>query len=536
MRHRLAVIGGGPRALNVLERLLARPSLHGSIEVTVFEPGVLGPGVHGASRGDHLWLNTVAGELTTWTDREMVGRCRGIAAGPTFLDWARDREVHVERHGTSRPVAFGDYVARHLLADYLAEQAHALVTRLSQTMPIRHVAATVVAARRQGDGWVVETDDGASLPAGHVALASGHGPHGTHLGDAWRGLEASGPGDVVAVVGAGLSAVDLVAAATSARGGTFRRSRAGRLDYHPSGEEPVLVLTSRSGTLPCARPVVASSFPAPRTGLDDAALERLASAGNFAEALRAMVRSEIAGPLTGADQDHVLQVLEPRARWSDEDAHRAGVVTHFVRDLTEAQRGPASPVKQRLEVLRAHRDFLRRAAELAPDGAGHAYVFGSLASVANRAVVGPPAERAEELSSLLRAGLLRLGPGPSPDITEERRGLLLRSTRLDVASSTLVDRVLDARSERASPRRGVVPPLLRTGISARLASDGNVVGPGNAWLGAGVVGPPAEGSSYYNHYVTSPGAPSRCLSDIDAQLDGVETALSERLLHEGATS
>src|SRR5438552_16308236 len=85
----LAVIGAGPRAVGLLERLAANADPHGRrLVVYIVDP--YPPGAGRTWRRDQsplLWMNSTAGEVTMYTDESV--RCDGpIHTGPTLAAWA----------------------------------------------------------------------------------------------------------------------------------------------------------------------------------------------------------------------------------------------------------------------------------------------------------------------------------------------------------------------------------------------------------------------------------------------------------------
>jgi hypothetical protein len=207
-------------------------------------------------------------------------------------------------------------------------------------------------------------------------------------------------------------------------------------------------------------------------------------------------------------------------------------------DLREAERGLGfSLVKEGLEVLRDHRDSLRAAVD-APglNKESHRYFMTEYVALVNRAVIGPQKERIRELLTLIASGIVLPGPGPRPELTRTEAGWTLCSTRLKQPHRIAVDVVVKANLNWPTRDPGLDPIAysLRTWVAPGpggghcLALDRN--GFAIPRLGAAetaavaVFGPPAEGASYYNHYVPSPGVWSRALTDLDRVLGPVLTA------------
>lgn len=204
------------------------------------------------------------------------------------------------------------------------------------------------------------------------------------------------------------------------------------------------------------------------------------------------------------------------------------------RDLAEARRGiDGSPLKAAVETLRDCRDALRSAVDnpgLDPASADR--FFGRFVPAVNRLVIGPQAERHAELLALLEAGVVRMGPGPGA-VIERGSGSVgadqwqVTSTGLDTPARMSLDALVSAHSPAPDLERG--DAMLRSLIEQRRAvpcvrahaiiglrvdDEHRLVGAhGAASEGIFVLGPLAEGSSYYNHYVATPGAPSRSVRD-----------------------
>jgi hypothetical protein len=218
-------------------------------------------------------------------------------------------------------------------------------------------------------------------------------------------------------------------------------------------------------------------------------------------------------------------VLSPAVEsWTDDAGYRAAMLARAREDLREAEAGlGVSVVKEALEVLRDHREGLRAAID-APGltRESHRYFFGEYVSVVNRAVIGPQKERIHELLALIEAGVVVPAPGPAPTLTRTQRGWLLRSSRLRRPAELAVDVVVranvtwpadDDRDPLTAALRSWRPPGRGGPPSLGLDRDGYAIGCTPPTVA--VFGPPAEGSSYYNHYVPSPGVWSRALTDLD---------------------
>jgi hypothetical protein len=145
----------------------------------------------------------------------------------------------------------------------------------------------------------------------------------------------------------------------------------------------------------------------------------------------------------------------------------------------------------------------------------------------NRVVIGPPARRIRELLALIAAQIVLPGPGAAPQLARCGPGWTLSSTCLGQPHQMAADVVVAAYVgwSAADPASDPVAGALRSwaapgpGGTLRLDRDGYAVPrSGGGPSAVAVFGPPAEGASYYNHYVPSPGVWSRALTDLDRVL------------------
>ncbi|MCI3225150.1 FAD/NAD(P)-binding domain-containing protein [Streptomyces sp. NP-1717] len=284
----VCIVGAGPRGLSVLERLCAnaRRGLPAGSTLTVHVVDPHRPGAGGVWRTDqshHLLMNTVASQVTLFTD-ESVEIDGELAPGPSLYDWAvRTAAAPGEAPGE----AYDDQVraeARDLTPDSYPTRAfygHYLewvFRHVVRTAPahVRVVVHPWQAVRLDGapdgpegpggpqsvhlsDGSRLDGLDAVVLAQGHLPVRGGPGErelagfartHGlTYVqpaNPADTDLSAVRPGEAVALRGLGLNFFDHLTLFTLGRGGTYTR-RDGRLLYGPSGREPRLYAASRRG-------------------------------------------------------------------------------------------------------------------------------------------------------------------------------------------------------------------------------------------------------------------------------------------------
>ncbi|MFE9449937.1 FAD/NAD(P)-binding protein [Streptomyces sp. NPDC006739] len=259
---RIAVIGGGPRGMMVLERLVARLAEHpGPLDVGLLLIDAVEPGagqVYRTDQPDWFLMNTVAGQCSAYSGEPDGGPARA-GAGPSFGQWWQ---------------SVGDYpgpdayAPRRQYGRYLRSVLATVRAALPPGVRLRCVTARVDDVVRVADRYRIALAGGERLDVDRVVLTTGHSrnapagrerelagfararPRLTYIqgqSAADMPLDDIAPASHTGVIGLGLSFYDVMAALTLGRGGRFAERADGTLAYHPSGAEPVIVAGSRSG-------------------------------------------------------------------------------------------------------------------------------------------------------------------------------------------------------------------------------------------------------------------------------------------------
>ncbi|WP_443071029.1 FAD/NAD(P)-binding protein [Streptomyces sp. NBC_01476] len=307
-RTEVCLVGAGPRGLSVLERLCAqerKSPLWDHVTVHVVDPEPPGAGrVWRPSQSPHLLMNTVASQVTVYTD-ESVGIRGPLEEGPSLYEWARSLGRGALPPGPATPTGArvlaearaldpDTYPTRSLYGHYLTWAFHQIVANAPAHVVIRPHPVRAMALEEEPPGPdvtpvpdVVPAPDlppVPNVPAGHgpqsvlledgtrltglsaVVLAQGHLPtrpdehertlaafaarHGLiHIAPANPAdvdLSCVPPGEPVLLRGLGLNFFDYMSLFTHARGGRFEPVD-GRLVYRPSGREPKMYAGSRRG-------------------------------------------------------------------------------------------------------------------------------------------------------------------------------------------------------------------------------------------------------------------------------------------------
>jgi uncharacterized NAD(P)/FAD-binding protein YdhS len=264
--RRIVVVGAGPRALGLVERLGANAPLlvpsGEELEVHVVDPHPPGGGrIWRTAQSSLLWMNSEAQDVTVFTDASVT--CQGpVVDGPSLAQWAAGGEAGAAAAGLG-PHSFAPRVVQ---ADYLAWAWRRAVAALPRTVTVRAHADRAVSVEDVGETQRVTLAAGPTLPADLVVLAQGYleqapAPDEQRLLDeadrlgltyvppghtADLDLGDLRPGEAVVVRGMGLAFVDLFVLLGEGRGGRFTDD-GDELTYHPSGREPVLHVGSRRG-------------------------------------------------------------------------------------------------------------------------------------------------------------------------------------------------------------------------------------------------------------------------------------------------
>ena len=273
---RLVVIGAGPRAAMLLERLLARVGERERLDVVLVDPHPAGGGrIWRHAQSPLLKLNSMARDVTVFTDES----CRidgPVRPGPSLAQWAElwrggalpDVELDASVVDEARALRGDGFPTRRLHSHYLGWFLRRAIEGAPDgvEVSVRRGLATGVRPGTES-AHIVVLDDGTELPADAVVYALGHNGRrpddasqalidaASHAGlvyvppsfTADADLDVLDAGADVIVRGMGLAGVDLVVLLTEGRGGRFTREEDGVLRYTPSGREPRLHLGSRRG-------------------------------------------------------------------------------------------------------------------------------------------------------------------------------------------------------------------------------------------------------------------------------------------------
>ena len=280
-RAQLAIIGAGPAASSLLERIGANAAeivAGRPLTVHLIDPHRAGTGrVWRPDNHAGLWMNSLAEDVTMFTDDSV--QCDGpIRPGPSLFEWTQtvDDDTLVELGAVElideiRSLEGTSFPTRRVQSAYLEWFHRRVVAALPDEVDIVvHHATAVDLIENEKCQQVVDLDNGETLTIDVVVLALGHldsnpGAHSAHLArfadehqltyvaaghTAELDLSVLAPGADVIAVGFGQAFTDLVMLVTEGRGGRFvddADGTDGTVRYEPSGNEPIIHVGSRRG-------------------------------------------------------------------------------------------------------------------------------------------------------------------------------------------------------------------------------------------------------------------------------------------------
>jgi len=495
-RQRIAIIGGGPRAISVLERLVIDVPKEKNLEVDVYDSVLPGAGrIWNPDQSSLLLMNTPAQEVTIFSGKSDEGAVRA-GSGPSLREWLDQTEI-IQRKKS-------DYVPRAVYGKYLRFAFEAIVSSSYPRFKINGFTDTVTSIKKDCCGFKLFACGAELGKYDAVVLATGHPSNfgsrdvdessGRYIsGDSAASLilESIDSSETVATIGMGLSFHDIVSLLTEGRGGRFEDTSEG-LQYFPSGREPHIVGVSRSGM-----PILSRGFnqkpPSFSFNPTLCTVDRMASLRKpggidfkselepwiLAEAqvtfittiLRAShgcnVEEEFRRLASKIEDDPLNQVVDLGKRYGvhdrlpsfDEltrpfDGMRFASISTWTSELTQylqrdvfaAEEGNINnPIKAALDTLRDIRSSIRVVVNdggLTPDS--HERDFQqSFVPAYSLLVAGPPLRRNRELLALIDARIVTVAP-PNSKINDSGPGKFRISSDL-VPEDLFADRVIDAR-------------------------------------------------------------------------------------------
>lgn len=523
----ITIVGLGPRGLCVLERILslAAHQPEQQVQIVVVNKGMPGRGVHGQFLSDRFLLNTVAGLLTLIPGGEFKpSLLNGTFAD--FLPWLNQKGISADA---------GAYVPRSQFGAYCHELYQRLLELCPSNCQVEYIDDEAIDIQQAGQKEVTCLLTQRKIFSDHVVVATGHmlpvANSKEMIADIYTAELSSlhiPAGSTVGIQGFGLTAMDAIAELTRGRGGVFDDGI-----YKPSGNEPNIILFSRSGLPSRARPVDdgrATFAPTLRFN-EQAAMalrkRRGQAAINFMTEIYPLLAQDIAQAMLNrevpkqAAMELMNGLLWPEMSQKSSQEYGAAVVEFVKQDLYEAHMGiSGSAVKRAVEVLMNVRDTIRIVVNYGGlTSASHSWFYNHFASAINRNAIGPQHDRQEELLMLIDAGIVSTPLGPAPELqwAPKKRCWNVRSTVFDTPVSFDLDQLLQGFTSQPTLKKNTSALLgalveggrIHTRHADWLATPGVAVNKeskavssyGVAQEHLFITGVMSEGSTYYNWYV-----------------------------------
>jgi len=547
-----------------------------SFEIFLFDSNPCGHGVHTMTQPEYFRLNTICGQLNLYPNADTLPNVpvSELRDGQDFLSFCRYMNLStsdlLDSESVGEVVA-GDFLPRRFMSLYLG----AFFKELQRSCPSMidlHVKYTrvqkVTPAICSKSRYTIIDDSRFTVDVDALVLCTGHGHY-----DASKAMPYLLPDEVlripkhnsVLVKGLGLSSVDSVYSLTLGNDGMFRELKSGDVKYCVSGKEPKIYMFSPTGLPFLTRPHGLDLHRPHRavymTSRRIHAMRHHARGGslNFEQHILPLMllemrvawcRATLKATAVSLDQfEHDIAVADGKD-WLEDPlgmhlAHTETALSFYVdklghfdphallrkslsatvppekyaswftqqlsRDLLESSVGlPFSGTKAAGEVWRDLRGVLRDVINFGGLTKESTMLFyQEWVPVLNRLVTGPEPRCHRDIIALIRSGVVTvLHPA------EARKRMAKNEFKHIVNGYTAKHRPRDTRST-------VLHSLWSAGLLSESCVGGVDVGKDskvidcngeplpNIWC----LGHPVEGSSYYNHYIPSPDAPSPAIMD-----------------------
>ena len=264
---KIAIIGGGPKGMYGLERLLAQADKNNNqepLEIHLFNNDKhFGSGNnYRIDQPEYLLINYSIGNINMWIDETPLSSASNTL---TLLDW-----INLFRNRATLAKET-DYASRALVGLYLQYGLSEMLENIPSNLMVKLILGHVTDIMEMDGRYKLSLDGGLLANTyDHVLLATGHSnKYKTVEEEAYRNFADKYsqtyfiphvypvqktlmplPNNLtVAIKGMGLTFIDAALALTEGRGGTFIRQN-GSLHYHKSGREPSAIFAYSRGGFP----------------------------------------------------------------------------------------------------------------------------------------------------------------------------------------------------------------------------------------------------------------------------------------------
>ncbi|MBL3658319.1 FAD/NAD(P)-binding protein [Fulvivirga sediminis] len=271
----MAIIGGGPKGMYGLERLIAELNSEATcapVEIHIYNrTRHFGSGdVYRTDQPLFLKMNVPNSAIDIWLREEPECPVKDTS---TFTEWINQNPDVTDN------LAPDDYSSRAIVGQYLEDGLKKILSQLPPRVIVKLIQGSVSDLKKVDKHYLIKTESNNSgnwhpHHYSHILLATGHPSKSlTHEEQEWvhfskteprtgyipfiypvqQALQNIDPGSTVGLKGMGLTFVDAVLALTEGRGGQFI-TQGEKLTYISSGQEPSKIYPfSRTGIPMIAR-------------------------------------------------------------------------------------------------------------------------------------------------------------------------------------------------------------------------------------------------------------------------------------------
>lgn len=480
----IGIVGCGPWGLAVLERIIFHFSLEKNqrfqVKLHIIEPNNPGVGVYSDQLPECLLLNTECSQIDLFGSKYLeIGAVFDHPAF-SFFEWLEANKYRINDYGVLREVRATDYLPRKWLGRYLHWVFQSLVAHLPNNISYIHHMTKAINVHKKFGKEVIELDDKGMLEVDFIFLTIGHAESVKFESNPHEKFDKNKPlspfpcdlvnstigrNEKVLILGMGLTAIDIVSYLTIGRGGSFRRCMNGSLEYIPSGNEPQILISSRSGLPYLSRPLKVSDIAGvysplilTKEKIDE--LRKRTQKINFRDDILPLLWQEMkimydkvysSLPLQdkGCLHDHSFnpEILfwGCQHEFPDSKSYEEGILEQLEYDIKESKKESGSAIKDALELIRILRTLIRYSVDF--DGLSESSFIDfrtNILPLLYRAVVGPPYHKTEELHALMKGKILRYSVGPNPNIqfNQDLNKWTVQSTKLRNPKKEEVDYVI----------------------------------------------------------------------------------------------
>ena len=518
--YRVGIIGGGPKGLYGLERLLANLNVDkgssNKVEIFIFDKtSFFGSGhIYRPDQPHFLLMNYANGNINAWSESKPKSK---VKEQLSFIEW-------LQKHPQLSDASPNSFSPRAVVGLYLNDCFEKLKEQSQPEIRINTIVGEVLDIDYQKNSSSIifkKSNEQLDQISGfkHILLATGHPlPKKQEKENHYfidfiypvnKKLDKLKPNTKIGVKGMGLTFIDATLALTEGRGGFFREENNGEIKYQPSGKEPEMIFPfSKSGLpmIPRQATYNAQNFE-PRYFIINSVKDKIGGKYNFTNDLLPLIRQEIIFAYYQllfnsyekelkfySDFEQVkIQIDLFHQQYPKEKPFDLSVLffpfedkTHFSNDvlvkyleylITEAEKGELeSPIIRAASIWRYLSDLFNKIYSFGGlDPASQKLFDTTYAGLLNRTAYGPPITNAKKILAIAKAGYINFDYCFSAKVKCTEDGFLLKAQ----SDKTInLDYLVDARIPKISLKENpslLYKNLLNKGIASPF-ENGSLLG------------------------------------------------------------